>query len=48
MQTHCYTTIIIPTQKGEVYRIRKAGKPEHSQKAVYDALGVDYKNLPVI
>lgn len=46
MQTHCYTTMILPTNKGEIYHLRKAGRPELLQKTVYEELGVDYKNLP--
>ena len=48
LSTHCYTTIILPTKKKDVHRIRKAGIPEASQKSIYDALGVEWKNLPVI
>ncbi len=46
MQTHCYTTMILPTNNGDIYHLRKAGRPELLQKTVYEELGVDYKNLP--
>lgn len=46
MQTHCYTTMSLPTNNGDIYHLRKAGRPELEQKTVYEALGVDYKNLP--
>lgn len=48
LQTHCYTTIILPTKNGTVYRIRKAGEPEECQKAIYRMLQIDWRNLPVI
>ena len=46
LSTHCYTTINVPTQEQGTYRIRKAGKPDEMQKAIYKSLGVDWKNLP--
>jgi transposase len=46
--SHCYTTIVVPTQSDGLLRIRKAGRPEAAQRAVYDALDVDWRNLPVI
>jgi len=46
LQTHCYTTIVLPTRNGTVYRIRKAGQPEECQRSIYEALGIDWKNLP--
>lgn len=46
LQTHCYTTIIMQTRQGDIYRIRKAGQPEESQKHIYRVLGVDWRNLP--
>ena len=46
--SHCYATIIAPTQSDGVLRIRKAGRPEAAQRALYETLGVDWRNLPVI
>ena len=46
LQTHSYTTIILPTEKGEVYRIRKAGIPEECQKQVYAKLDINWRELP--
>jgi transposase len=46
LQTHSYTTVIMPTEKGEVYRLRKAGIPEECQKKIYANLGIDWKVLP--
>jgi transposase len=48
LQTHCYTTIILPTKSGAVYRIRKAGDPEECQKSIYTSIEVIWRNLPVI
>jgi len=46
LQTHCYTTILLPTENGQTHRIRKAGQPEECQKAIYRALGVEWRGLP--
>ena len=46
LQTHCYTTIVVPTKGGKIYRVRKAGEPEELQKAIYQKLGVSWAGLP--
>ena len=46
LQTHSYTTIVVPTKGGKTFRIRKAGEPEELQKTVYDKLKVNWKELP--
>ncbi len=46
LQTHCYTTIVMPTKKGDIYRLRKAGIPEHSQLDIYKKFNIDTKKLP--
>jgi transposase len=46
LQTHCYTTILLPTESGQTYRIRKAGQPEACQKAIYRYLGIEWTGLP--
>jgi len=46
LSTHCYTTLIIPTDEGLEYRIRKPGKPDKRQELIYDILKIDYKSLP--
>lgn len=48
LSTHCYTTIILPTNTNQIHRIRKAGNPEEGQKAIYNNLGIDWRNVPVI
>ena len=46
LQTHCYTTILLPTKSGQTHRVRRAGQPEESQKSIYRALGIHWENLP--
>ena len=46
LQTHCYTTIVVPTKSGKTYRLRKAGEPEELQKAIYSKLKVNWEGLP--
>lgn len=48
LQTHSYTTIVLPTKNGKVYHIRKASHPEECQKEIYMNLGVDWHNLPTM
>ena len=46
LQTHCYTTILLPTRGGKLYRVRKAGQPEECQAAIYRKLKIEWNNLP--
>ena len=46
LQTHCYTTIVVPTKGGKTYRLRKAGEPEELQKSIYAKLDVKWDRLP--
>ncbi len=46
LKTHAYTTIILPEVSGKVHRIRKAGKPDETQKDIYAQLGINWLNLP--
>lgn len=48
LQTHCYATIIVPTQDGKTWHLRKAGRPGERQRKIYQLLNVEYRNLPVI
>ena len=45
LQTHCYTTMLLPTTDGTLHRIRRAGAAEAEQQKIYEILGVDYRNL---
>ncbi len=47
LQTHCYSTLIVPTSDGIVRHIRKPGRPDERQRLVYELLGVDTSGLPV-
>ena len=47
LQTHCYSTIIIPSTDGKTRYLRKAGKPGERQRKIYQLLNVGYRNLPV-
>ena len=46
LQTHCYTTIVVPTKAAKTYRIRKAGEPEEVQKEIYRKLKINWEGLP--
>lgn len=46
LQTHAYSTMIVPTNTGTTYRIRKPGIPEECQRHIYNQLGVDLGQLP--
>jgi hypothetical protein len=46
--SHCYSTILLPTTNGRLVRVRKPGRPELCQQAVYAALGISgHRGLPV-
>ena len=47
LETHRYSTLIVPTAKGVEHHIRKAGRPSEQQKMIYAQLGIDWKGLPV-
>ena len=46
LQTHTYSTMVVPTKKGTTYRIRKPGIPEECQRHIYNQLGVQLGQLP--
>lgn len=46
LETHSYDTVIVPTNCGEVYRIRKAGIPGEAQKEIYRNFGIEWQELP--
>ncbi|MFO7821097.1 MAG: hypothetical protein R6V56_03435 [Lentisphaeria bacterium] len=48
LQTHCYTTVQLPTIGGTLHRIRRASTAEAEQQRIYETLGVDHRNLPSI
>jgi len=46
LQTHCYSTMIVPTSQGTTYRIRNPGIPEECQRQIYNQLGIQLAQLP--
>lgn len=46
LETHCYTTIIMPTANEKIYRVRKPGTAEECQKQIYDQFGINISELP--
>lgn len=47
LDTHCYTTLIIPDADGHEHHLRKAGRPNPVQKLIYSLLGIDWTSLPI-
>lgn len=47
LATHCYSTVIIPTTDGKVRHLRKPGRPDEQQRAIYANLGIDCSGLPI-
>ena len=47
LRTHCYATLIVPTQTGFEYHIRKPGRPNEVQRLVYSLLQIDHTALPI-
>ncbi len=46
LQTHCYTTIFLPTRYGAIYRIHKPGVPEERHQQIYRLFEINCRNLP--
>ena len=46
MTSHTYSTITIPTTKGEVIHLRKPREPEPVHKMIYENLNINHENLP--
>jgi transposase len=46
LETHCYSTLIVPCEDGSVYHLRKPGRPERQQHEIYGKLGIDVNRLP--
>ena len=45
LQTHCYTTVILPTRAGETHHLRRSGQPDEAQKEIYRKLNVSWHAL---
>jgi transposase len=46
LETHCYSTVIVPSEDGSVYHLRKPGRAEGQQREVYEKLGININKLP--
>ncbi len=46
LETHCYSTIIVPSEDGKIRTIRKAGRPDERQRGIYEVFGINYRELP--
>ena len=46
LETHCYSTIIVPSRDGTIRSIRKAGRPDERQRGIYEVFGINYRELP--
>ncbi|MGA1128357.1 MAG: IS1634 family transposase [bacterium] len=44
LQTHCYSTLIVPVKDKGVYHIRKLGNANQKQRAIYEAMGLDWNH----
>lgn len=47
LKTHCYATVITPTEEQLEHHDRKPGRPNEVQRLIYSLLGIDWKDLPV-
>jgi len=47
LQTHGYSTLIVPTQEGLVHHTRKPGRPTDTQRLIYALFSIDWKTLPI-
>ena len=48
LETHCYSTITVPSKDGKVRTIRKAGRSDERQRGIYEVFGINYRDLPKI
>lgn len=46
LETHCYSTLLVPAEAGSLYHLRKAGRPEVRQREIYEKLGIKTAGLP--
>lgn len=46
LATHCYATMLIPTSDGKVRHLRKPGRPDERQRAIYKRLRINCSALP--
>lgn len=46
LETHRYVTMNLPCRDGTLWRSRRAGRPDSSQRAIYAILGVNLEDVP--
>ena len=46
LQAHCYTTVLMPTEDGKLYRLRRPGQPEAAHQEIYQHFGITTAGLP--
>jgi transposase len=46
LQAHCYTTVLMPTNDGTLYRLRRPGQPETVHEEIYHQFGITTAGLP--
>lgn len=46
LQTHCYTTVLMPTVDGSLYRLRRPGRPEAAHQQIYRQFAISTAGLP--
>lgn len=45
LETHCYSTLIVPLADGSIHHLRKAGRAEAQQREIYNKLGIETSRL---
>jgi transposase len=45
LETHCYSTLIVPRADGSIHHLRKAGRAEAQQREIYNKLGIETSRL---
>jgi len=46
LRTHFYATNLLSAVDGVFHWVRRLGEPGPEQRRIFDALGVDWRNLP--
>ena len=46
LETHAFTTFLLPATGGKLRRGRRVGEPEEDRKAIHAALRIDWRHLP--
>jgi transposase len=46
LQTHAYTTIVLPSKDGKIHHVRVASDPDAEQQKIYTSIQVKWEKLP--